>query len=160
MAIAAAQCAACPTLLILCAADAEGHQRRAVIQIDADPVPTHGLTVEVLTGPFVIEPSLARDVIRANLARDGTRHAQVRQAVVIARGRGRGTFAASTLVSVENNGLCPQQPQIESKIFRIDLCRVGGCAALERPMIDPNVGITGGGLGESQPSTADTLVLP
>src|ERR1700730_5005174 len=86
MTVAAAQRAAGPTLLALSAADTKGHQRRAVIQIDADPVPTHGLAVQVLAGPFVIEPSLAGYAIRAALTRDGARHTQMRQAVVIARG--------------------------------------------------------------------------
>src|SRR5258708_16561053 len=160
MAIAAAQRAAGPTLFVDCTADAEGHQRCTVVEIDTDPVPAYGLTVQVLAGPFVVEPGLACDAIRAALARDGTRHTQMRQAVVIARGLPLPPFAAFSCVPVEQKGLCLLQRQIEGKILRIDLCRVGVCASLQRPMVDPNVGIARGGLGEPQAGAANALLLP
>src|SRR5882757_4652810 len=84
--VAAAQGSSGPTLLALRTADTEGHQRRAVVQTDADPVPAHRLAVQVLARPFVVEPSLAGNAVRAALARDGACYAQVRHAVVIARG--------------------------------------------------------------------------
>src|SRR3979411_1782262 len=105
MAVAAAQRAARPALLALRAAHTEGHQRRAVIQIDAYPVPSHGLRVQVLAGPFVIEPSLAAYVIRGVPTSDGAGHVQMRQAVVIARRLWRGALAADAGIAVEQNGL-------------------------------------------------------
>src|SRR5260370_14858016 len=112
MTIAATQRAASPTLLSSSTADAERHQRGAVVEIDTDPVPAHGLIVQVLAGPFVIEPSLACGAIRAALTSDGTRHTQMRQAVVVARGLGRWALAADAGVSVEEDGLCLHEPPI------------------------------------------------
>src|SRR5258708_17861749 len=117
MTIAAAQRTAGPTLLAFSAADAESHQRSAVIEIDADPVPTDGLTVQVFAGPFVIEPSLACDTIRAALTRDGARHAEMRQAVVVARGLGRGALAADTGVDRKSTRLNSSHQIISYAVF-------------------------------------------
>ena len=50
------------------ATDAKGHQRAAVIQVDADPVPAHRLGVEVFARPFMIQPRLAGHCVLARRA--------------------------------------------------------------------------------------------
>src|SRR5260370_7555871 len=85
-----------PMLFAPSTTDAEVHQRRAVIQIDADPVPTHGLTVQVLAGPFVIEPGLADHLVHAALTRDGPVPPQLRQPALLASAPTRASLAADT----------------------------------------------------------------
>ena len=43
------------------------HQGAAVLQIDADPIPSRRLGVEVLAGPLVIEPRFAGHAVVAPL---------------------------------------------------------------------------------------------
>src|SRR5450631_2898614 len=111
--VAAAKRAAGPTRLPLRAANAERHQRAAIVQIDANPVPTNGLTIQVLARPFVIEPSLAGDLVRAALTRNGACDSHMRQAVVVTRSLRRGALAADAGVAVEQNGLSLQERQIQ-----------------------------------------------
>src|SRR5690606_2580844 len=65
--------------------DAERDQRRAVVEVQARPVPSVGRRVEDLAGPFVVEPGDAGDANGLVAEHDRPGGRQLRTTVVVAR---------------------------------------------------------------------------
>src|SRR5208337_3834170 len=108
----------------------------------------------------MIEPRLSVHRRLMPTASNRSGHADMRDAVVIARRLRCRALAAHARISVEQRRLRRIEPQVQRKILRIDVGDIVPGLALERPTVDPNVRIAGGGLREAESGTADFLILP
>ena len=116
-------------------AHAESHQRAAIQQVDAAPVPARGLRRHVGARPFVVEPGLAFDVLTIQLADD----VEVRAAVVVAGLARPVTLAAEAGVALEDQ-LVGEQGEIEIELATGDLGLVVVPFELQPPIVDPDAG--------------------
>src|SRR5438034_4064944 len=66
-------------------AHAKRHQRAAVVEVDADPIPAGGVGRHILARPFVIEPGCSGNGSIVGFSRDLPRHGELRLAVVRTR---------------------------------------------------------------------------
>src|SRR5215831_17143678 len=94
-------------------ADAERHQRRAVVEVDAGPVPAGCLRRQDLARPLVIEPGAAGDVEASAADLDRTRDRELRLAVVVARVDGIAGLAREARLALEQNRLRLRETQVE-----------------------------------------------
>src|SRR3974390_1606517 len=72
-----------PKRLSFCITHTECHERAAVVQIDANPIPANRSGGDIGAGPFVIEPCATRNGNSLCAPLDRAAYCQMRQAVVI-----------------------------------------------------------------------------
>ena len=164
-------------------ANLKGGQRAAVKQVDADPVPAHGVGMQELSAPFVIEPgratAIGRDRWSAGGSGSGMRCAgaashwqaligdadlavecHLRLAVVPARLCWPGSFARHAARALQQHGLGGPERQLQAEVARRHLRQVGAVQALERPVVQAQIGVTLAGLRDREPLTRYALVVP
>ena len=100
-------------------ADLEGHQRRAIVEIRAQPVPAGRIGRQERARPFVIEPRAPRHgdarirLPRCRGPRDTARYRQLRLAVVVARLFRRRALARITLLALDHRRLRRGEREME-----------------------------------------------
>ncbi len=140
-------------------ADSERHQRRSVVEIDADPIPSARLGGQVIARPFVVEPRGAAHLLRTACHRNGAADGQMRPAVIVAcllRARPLAARAAASLQQWRR--LCDER-EVEVEV-------AGGYSRLvripiqpQRPVADVHVGRGGCRFGQSQSCARGPLVV-
>src|SRR5258708_5405232 len=127
----------------------------AVEEVEAGPVPAHRLGREVGARPFMIEPRAAADLTAVHFAD----HAQQRLAVVVARFLGPQSLAAVAVLALEHRLVVDEKGQIEIELARRDLGVVAVAFEKQLPVVDPDAGALGLGLGERVPGARSDLVV-
>src|SRR5262245_27770663 len=119
-----AQRRSAPVLLPGIVANSLDHQRAAVIEIQADPVPAARMLVEHAARRFVIEP---RDTVHAMFAaadRDATARSQLRQAVVVARELRLRALLTETVRAIQERRLRAIAFELQRELARRRHCEV------------------------------------
>ena len=109
----------------------ESHQRPAIEQIDATPVPARRFGREVGTRPLVIEPGAAGQVAAVHLADS----MQLRSAVVVARLLRAMPLAAEARFALQHR-LAGEQRQVELDVASADARLVAITLELQPPVVD------------------------
>ena len=86
-------------------AHAKRHERAAIVQVDADPVPATCVGGKRFARPFVIEPGNAGDGRAVSVHRNAARHGELRVAVVITRIGEGSALAGETLLPLQQDRL-------------------------------------------------------
>ena len=101
-------------------AHAKRHQRAAIVEVDADPIPADGVGRHVLARPFVIEPGVARDFCVAARRGHLPSHGEMRLAVVIARLPRDRAFARETRVTMKEQLAVLPDPSVAVQVTVVD----------------------------------------
>jgi hypothetical protein len=102
-------------------AHAERHQRAAVGEVDAQPVPADGAVAKQCRRPLVVEPRLAAHRLPAAVAQQGSADLQLRPADVVAGQFRPVTLARVALVTLQQQGLRWRQRQVKGKLWALHL---------------------------------------
>src|ERR1043165_7380116 len=130
----------CPVFAALLCANAKSHERRTVVEIDADPIPSRGRLAEVIVGPLMVEPGLALDRPNAPRRCDVAGDGEMRKAVIAARLTRQRSFAAEASLTLQHPRLCRRK--IERELDRPcgDSCTVASARKTQIPVVDMDVG--------------------
>ncbi len=170
---ACAERAAGPERAAILAAQPEGRERAAVVQVHADPVPAHGLGVHQGLAPLVVQPGARRArgsaAVRADgkapaRQRDGAEHCQLGLAVVVARLLRLRPLARQALAALQDERLGAVELQFQGEAFRrnaggVPAAAVRGAAAGQRPVTDPDGGVGFLRLCHAEACARDALVV-
>ena len=138
--VGAAACAAGPQWRPISIAHAERHQRTAVVEVDADPVPPGGVLRHHLARPLVVEPRPPLDVARATADDDAAAYRELRPAVIPARLAHLRPLARIALLSLQKDRLRRLEREVEREFARGDLRDIALALERERPVADPRAG--------------------
>jgi putative ABC transport system permease protein len=138
----------------LLVAHLECHQRAAIRQVDAAPVPAARLGRHIGARPFVVEPRAALHVLAIQLARD----LEVRAAVVVACLAGPVPFPAEAPLALQHQ-LSRQEAELEIKLPGNDARLVAVTLQLQPPVVDPHAGAAELGLREREAGARRALVV-
>ena len=146
------------------AAQHEGCQGAAVVEIDADPVPAACLRVQQLFAPFMIEPGPALHRPALALQFNAAARVQLGLAVVVAGLAELRALARKAAIALQQHRLGGVKAQGQAQAAGRQAGVVG--AGLHRsfapkmPAAQPQVGVVRGGLGQPKAFAGDGLVVP
>src|SRR5436853_6723823 len=95
----------------------ERHQRSAVVEVDADPVPARRFRRTVGPRPLMIEPRATANGSPIH----GAGHCEMRLAIVVARLLRAMTFAAEARFALRHGRARCAEPEVELEFARGDL---------------------------------------
>src|SRR4029453_6675901 len=96
------------------------HERTAVTEVEPDPVPARCLGRQILARPFVIEPRRTLYALPLPAPVYGSRHREMRTAVVVARLCRDWAFATEARFALEQDRLRWRELEIERQLARVD----------------------------------------
>ena len=130
---------------------------------DSDPTQSQpsALRIQILARPLMIQPGLAADVSRRVGARDAAADAAGAAGCSSSWPIARRALLAVACDAVEQHRLGDLEAQVAARNPRRRCCGlVGRAAALEPPVIDPDLGVAARASRQSQAGAPDALVLP
>ena len=141
------------------------HQRAAVVEVHADPVPAGGAGIEVGVAPLVVEPGAAGDAGGPALDRERAPHGELRLAVVAARLFRPRPLAREAAFALQDERLGRGERQVVGEAgavarrVRLVGARARRTAACEAPIAQDERGVGGRGLGDAEAAARDALVV-
>ncbi len=99
--------------LAVCLADLEEHQLAAVVELQAPPVPAHGLRPERARAPLVVEPGFAGRLCAFAVRADPAARRHARVADVVRRVARLGALGGQPPLAVEHEGFGRVELEVE-----------------------------------------------
>src|SRR6185369_10984618 len=158
--------AAAPERAAVGAAHAKRHQRAAVVEGHADPVPADRARVHVGVAAFVIEPGPAGDRGRSAFDRERAANVELRLAVVAAELLAPRALARDAVLALQQKRLRRRELEVEGEAGAVarGTRRIAtgarAAAAQQAPVAQGERGVGDRRLGDAEAAAGDALVVP
>ena len=117
----------------------KSHESAAIVQVQADPIPTIGAFGTVGARPFVIHPGTPAHRLAATVERHLAVDLQLWSAVIVAGVIRVGRLAAEALVAIEHGRPSEGESEVIGKVLRVHAGDIVIIHLLERPVIEPDM---------------------